>query len=135
MSVKPIDPAADADCLRNALSEIRASRNEFHALISGTLANLERTGDELLTRTTQKEHEAADQQITRLTTVIAELTEFLANHKRMVAEERMDWANEMRHVRAQFESLQQKQSDFAQRQEGTKGRSSSEKRSPETSCR
>jgi hypothetical protein len=134
MSLIAAHPTTDADGLHNALAEIRAGRDDFHAQISDALANIERMGDDLLARAAQNEHAAVDQQTNRLASVIAELTGFLADQKRMVAEERAGWAKEMRHIRAQFASLTKAKSDSGQRPEAAEDRRSSGNRSPETSC-
>jgi hypothetical protein len=130
----PSDSVFDADRLREAMSEIRASRDDLHAQILSVLTQVEQMGGELVARAANSEHDAVDEQTTRLAAVTAELIDFLADHKRSVAEERMSLAKEMRHMRIQLESLQKKPNESAPRQEGAKGRGSSGRMSPETSC-
>jgi hypothetical protein len=104
-SPEPSNPASAVDCLRNALADMRASRNEFHAIVSGALANIEQMGDTLLTRPTQSEHEVLERQTTRLAAVVAELIDFFADQKQMAAEERMGLAKESRQALAQLDAF------------------------------
>lgn len=116
MVEKPFDLSAEWDCVFEHLSEIHARRSEFHASVLDAINGIEQLGENLSSCKVPSEHSDLDQQIEQLTEMVADLTDFLTDHKRTGnREDANNGAQPMRRFPSHIPLPKKKRTGFAPR--------------------